>query len=162
MVIDPNDIEPLEQRHREAMLDLVLAWGSLDGALGMLLSSARGQPLEEGAEQFSTLRSSAKLEEVCKVLKNSPGGAGAARTLKKYKKKFERHSQSRNRIAHSHCLGIWTRDPEFIVFLPFEKFADGELACEAIPLQKVRYATQWGYQMKKIALRLEEAFSREA
>jgi hypothetical protein len=36
----------LEQRHRDAMLDLVLAWGSLDGALGMLLASVQGKPLE--------------------------------------------------------------------------------------------------------------------
>ena len=46
--IDPNDITPdLEQRHRDAMLDLVLAWGALEGALGVLLSCARGLPLDQ-------------------------------------------------------------------------------------------------------------------
>jgi len=46
-VIDPNDIMlDFEQRHRDAMLDLVLAWGSLDGALGMLLSCVLGIPFD--------------------------------------------------------------------------------------------------------------------
>ncbi|KAF0170319.1 MAG: hypothetical protein FD162_3585 [Rhodobacteraceae bacterium] len=31
---------PLKPLHREAMLDLVLAWGTLDGVLGMLLQSS--------------------------------------------------------------------------------------------------------------------------
>ena len=32
--INPKDItRHLEQRHRDAMLDLVLAWGTMDGAL---------------------------------------------------------------------------------------------------------------------------------
>ena len=49
--IDPSEIEPdLERRHRDAMLDLVLAWGELDGALGMFLSRVLGVPLVEGAE----------------------------------------------------------------------------------------------------------------
>ena len=45
-----HDITPdLEQRHRDAMLDLILVWGALDIALGMLLSGAQGLPLEQGA-----------------------------------------------------------------------------------------------------------------
>jgi hypothetical protein len=43
-------VRELEQRHRDAMLDLVLAWGELDGALGMLLSVASGTPMADGAE----------------------------------------------------------------------------------------------------------------
>ena len=33
--VDPN----LTNKHRRTMLDLVLAWGSLDGVIGMLLFS---------------------------------------------------------------------------------------------------------------------------
>ena len=58
--IDPDDITPdLEQRHRDAMLDLVLAWGSLDGALGMLLSRVLGVPLDQGAKLIGKLPNSA-------------------------------------------------------------------------------------------------------
>ena len=80
MRIDPNDFEPLEQRHRDVMLDLILVWGALDGALGILLSSKRGMPLDVGAREFSTVRSSAKLQIVCEALGNVPGGGGIPRT----------------------------------------------------------------------------------
>jgi hypothetical protein len=161
--INPNDIMPdLEQRHRDAMLDLVLAWGSLDGALGMLLSCVQGLPLDQGAEQIGKRSSSAKLEEVCKVLQNTPGGVDAARILKKHKKNYERYSRTRNRIAHSRCEGVWTRNRDFIVFMVFEKVEDNELALYATPIQEMQRATRWGRVMEGFALKLADAFSAEA
>ena len=162
MHIDPNDVLPLEQRHRDAMLDLVLVWGALDGALGMLLSSVRGVPLDEGAEEFSTLRSSAKLHQVCVALRESPKGEEAARMLRKHKKQLERRSQPRNRIAHSNCRGVWAVDPEYVVFLPFERFADGELTCEAIPIEEMERSTRWGRAMTDVALKIEGVISKES
>ena len=158
--IDPDDITPnLEQRHRDAMLDLVLTWGSLDGAFGMLLSSVRGLPLDQGAEQIGRLPSSAKLAKVCKVLRDAPGGA---RIMKKHKKNYELYSRPRNRIAHSNCVGVWTRDRDFIVFATFEKVADNELAIDCIPIQEMQRATRWGRAMRDLALKLADAFSAEA
>ena len=161
MRIDLNDILPLEQRHRDVMLDLVLAWGALDGALGMLLSSVKGVPLDEGAMEFSALRSSAKLHQVCQALRDAPNGAEAARILKKHKRRLERHSQPRNRIAHSNCGGVWAVDPEYIVFLPFKKFAEGELTCEAIPIQEMERASRWGRAMTNLALKIEDAITKQ-
>lgn len=155
--IDPNDITPhLEQRHRDAMLDLVFAWGTMDGALGMLLSRVLGVPIVEGAELIGKLRGSAKLEKVRKALRNVPGGADAARIMKKHKKDYERHSGVRNRIAHSHCAGVWTRDRDFIVFAVFEKFEDNALAVDAIPIQEMQRATRWGKAMTALALKLAD------
>ncbi len=146
--IDPNDITPdLEQRHRDAMLDLVLAWGELDGALGILLSGVRELPLVQGAELVGRRPNSAKLEEICKVLRNAPGGADAARIVEKHKKHYELHARPRNRIAHSHCRGVWTQDRNFIVFMTFEKVADNELAVDLIPIQEMQRATRWGRAM---------------
>ncbi len=161
--IDPDDITPnLEQRHRDAMLDLVLAWGSLDGALGMLLSCVRGLPLDQGAELIGRRPSSAKLAEVCKVLRNAPGGADAARIMKKHKKNYELHSRPRNRIAHSRCVGVWTQDRNFIVFATFAKVTDNELAVDLVPIQEMQRATRWGRAMKDLALKLADALSAEA
>ncbi len=161
--IDPDDITPdLEQRHRDAMLDLVLAWGSLDGAFGILLSRVQGLPLDQGAELIGRLSSSRKLEEVCKVFRNTPGGADAARIMKKHKKNYELHSRPRNRIAHSRCVGVWTRDRDFIVFATFEKVGDNELAVDATPIQEMQRATRWGRAMRDMALKLADALSAEA
>jgi len=144
------------------MLDLVLAWGSLDGAFGMLLSRVRGLPLDQGAELIGKLPSSAKLAEVCKVLRNSPGGADAARIMKKHKKNYERHSFARNRIAHSLCAGVWTHHRDFMVFAAFEKVKDNALAFDAIPIQEMQRATRWGRAMTALALKLANAPDAEA
>ena len=140
------------------MLDLVLAWGSLDNAFGMLLSAALGKPLDEGAEQFSKLPSSDKLQRVCTILKQAPNGEDAARKLRRLKRQLEKHSKTRNRIAHSHCIGIWALDPEYIVFLPFEKVSDGELVCELIPIEEMKRAIRWGHKMRDLVLKLEDTY----
>jgi hypothetical protein len=161
--IDPNDIDlVLEQRHRDAMLDLVLAWGSLDGALGVLLSRARGVPLHEGAQQIGKLPNSAKLKKVRKILRDAPGGADAAHIMKKHEKNCEWHSRPRNRIAHSRCGGVWTRDREFIVFQAFERVGDDELALYGIPIEVMQRATEWAREMTSLALNLADAFVQRA
>ena len=144
------------------MLDLVLAWGSLDGAFGMLLSCVRELPLDQGAELIGRLPNSAKLAKICKVLRDVPGGANAARTMRKHKKNYELYSRPRNRIAHSRCVGIWKQDRNFIVFATFDKVADGELAVDLIPIQEMRRAARWGRDMTDMALKLVDALSAEA
>jgi hypothetical protein len=162
MPIDPDDIGPLEQRHRDAMLDLVLAWGSLDGALGVLLSRARGVPLHEGAQQIRKLNNPAKLTEVRKILRDAPGGADAARIMEKHEENYELHSFPRNRIAHSHCAGVSTRDRDVILFLTFAKAGDNELALNRIPIEVMKLATSWGQGMTDLALKLADAWVQEA
>lgn len=160
---DPNDItRDLERRHRDAMLDLVLAWGSLDGALGMLLSRVLSVPFDEGAERYGKLINSAKLEKVWKALRKAPSGENAACKLKKYKESYERHSLVRNRIAHSHCGGFRTSNRDFIVFMKFEKVGHGELAIYEIPIQEMERATLWGREMTALALRVADAPSAKA
>jgi hypothetical protein len=88
------------------------------------------------------------------ILRKAPD---AARMIKKHKKNYEHHSRPRNRIAHSHCAGVWTRDREFIVFQTFEKVGENELALDAIPLEVMQSATEWGREMTALALRLADA-----
>jgi hypothetical protein len=160
MTIDPNDVTPdPEPRHREAMLELVLAWGSLDGALGMLLSCARGLPFHEGAEQFGLMPASAKLAEIYRVLRDATGDSIAAKKLKKYKKDYERLSVIRNRIAHAHCVGIWNRDREYAVFTVFEKFGDNQLVVEGIPIEQMTFAAAWARELRTLVLKIVDVYS---
>ncbi len=118
--------------------------------------------MDQGAELIGRRPNSAKLAEVCKVLRKAPGGADAARIVKKHKKNYELHSRPRNRIAHSRCVGVWTRDRDVIVFATFEKVADNELAIDLIPIQEMQRATRWGRAMRDMALKLADALSAEA
>src|SRR6185312_12324615 len=95
---NPKDIAPLEERHRAAMLELILIWGTLDGAIGILLSKMRGLPYSVGADQFAELSTSKRFEEVRKILATSSalGAADAARLWRRRKKTYEKHSSIRN------------------------------------------------------------------
>lgn len=157
-VIDPDDVDDtFEQWHRDAMLDLILAWGSLDGALGMLVARVLNVPLDEGAEIIGKTSGSARLDTVRRVLREAPGGIDAARMMKRHKKNYERHSFIRNRIAHAHCAGVWRRDRNFVLFAAFEKVGDGALAFDAIPIDEMQRATRWGWAMRNLAIKLTQA-----
>jgi len=155
--IDPHDIYPkLEQRHRDVMIDLILTWASLDNALGILLSQALEISFVEGADLIGKCSGSTKFHELRKLLLKTPNGFEAAKVIKKHKKSYEHHSFARNRIAHAHCAGVWTRDRDFVVFAAFEKYKPepDALALDGIPLQEMRRAIRWGIAMKFLALKL--------
>ena len=82
--------------------------------------------------------------------------------MKKHKRDYERHSGVRNRIAHSHCAGVWARDRDFIVFAAFEKVADNELAVDLVPIQEMQRATRWGRAMTAWAMKIVDAPRAEA
>jgi hypothetical protein len=156
-IIEPDDVElELEQQHRETMLDLILAWASLDGALGMMLARAIGIPMADGAELLAKVPASARFAEMRRLMLNPPGSPQAATILKKHKKTYEKYSRVRNLIAHSHCAGIWKKDREFVVFATFEKVGDDNLAIDAVPLQEMKRATVWGYAMRDVALKIAD------
>ena len=100
------NIIPLEQHHRDAMLDLILAWGNLDGALGILLSTARGLPLDQGAAKFGRSSNPDKLEKLCQWLRKQPGGVVTAGKLEEHISFYRKYSEPRNCIAHSKCVGV--------------------------------------------------------
>lgn len=157
--INPADIDPnLEQRHRDVMIELILTWASLDNALSILLSHALEISLVEGADLIGKCSGSTKFHNLHKILRKYPKGFDAAKVIKKHKKSYENHSFARNRIAHAHCVGIWTRDRDFVVFAPFEKYKPepDALALDGIPLQEMRRATRWGNAMRHLVLKLAE------
>ena len=157
--IDVTDIRrELDQRHRDAMLDLVLAWASLDVALGMLLSGVRGLPLHEGAEQIGVMGATAKLNEVYKAVRAVPGAAEAARKLKKHKKNYEIHAAPRNSVAHACCVGVSSTDADYVVFTAFKKFGADQLVCDAIPVQQMHRATVWGRAMRDLVMRMVNVY----
>ena len=131
-------------------------WGTLDGALGMLLSTMEDLPYSHGADMYGDLPSSTKFARMRQVLKRSsaPAAANASKKLKSYKKTYERCSDIRNFIAHSHCPGIWTIDRDIILFAPFRSPASGQVALNLVPIQEVLHATRWGDELKRLFLRV--------
>ncbi|MBX2830428.1 MAG: hypothetical protein KTR23_04500 [Rhodospirillales bacterium] len=147
-------VEELQQHHRDALLDLVLVWGGLDGSLGILLADVVGLPLAAAAEMIGTMPSWKKLDELTKLIKAYPNSEVAVKKLKKLKKTYEKYSGIRNQIAHSKCLGYYKPDPQYILFAKFEKMEDDQLAIDCIPLQKFAAATLWGQEMHGFAMQI--------
>lgn len=135
---------PLKPSHREAMLDLVLAWGTLDGALAMLLAAVMGVPDHEAADIIGKQSGSGKLAETIRLMKSGSADEKAVKFLKKNKTAYERHSKPRNRISHGHCAGYLSADENYVVFAIFERVGSDNLAVEAIPTDEMERATQWG------------------
>lgn len=135
---------PLKQPHRDAMLDLVLVWAALDGAIAMLLATIMGKPYHEAADLIGRQRGSCKLSAMIKLLRRYQTAGPIVTFLKKHKRKFEKFSVPRNRIAHARCAGYLASDENYIVFLVFERDGDNGMAVEAVPLDELERARRWG------------------
>lgn len=136
---------PLKDFHRNAMLDLVLAWGSLDGILGMLWAKFLNLPLHEAADEVGKKNGSAKLAEVIGAISQVEAGKNFAKRLRKHKKTYEKHSKPRNKIAHGHCAGYLLSNEKYVVFAVFERVAGSEdMAVDAVSIEEMERATEWG------------------
>lgn len=149
-----NIQNPIKDFHRAAMLDLILTWGTLDGALSMLAARILGLQMHEAADEIGKLRGSAKIAKMIKVFSEVEEGKTVAKILKKHKKAYEKHSVPRNRIAHAHCVGYSAIDDDYILFAVFERVGEDGLAVDAVPVEEMQRATSWGRNLTKIALRI--------
>ncbi len=155
--VDPN----LTNKHRRTMLDLVLAWGSLDGVIGMLLSAISGKPMADGAQEFGKVASTTKLHFVIKELEKKGASPEVIKTVKKIKKTYERHAAPRNTIAHAHCACISTDDSEYVIFAKYEKVELERLAVDAVPLEQMERATKWARSFQETCLQLVDSIAME-
>ncbi len=149
---------PLKQFQREILLDLILAWGSLDGALTMLVSAYTGEALHEAADRMGKLKGSMKILEIVAILESSELTVDMAKKFKKLKKRYEKHSKPRDRIAHAHCPGYLLSDDQYIVFAVTEREGEEHMAVEAIPLQDMVSAIIFGRMLTTFAVQTAESF----
>ncbi|MCZ7675927.1 MAG: hypothetical protein M5U35_08725 [Roseovarius sp.] len=151
----------LNPKHREAMLDLVLAWGTLDGALAMLLARVMGLPYHKAADTIGKQSGSGKLAEMIRLIKRRDSTEEATKLLKKHKKLYERYSKPRNKIAHGHCVGYLSADDSFVVFAIFERTGEENLAVDAVSVEEMKSATKWGEGFKTFIIEMLDRLDSE-
>lgn len=147
---------PLKQFHRDAMLDLVLAWGSLDGALTMLVSAFTGEDLHNTASRLLKVKGTTKLLEIARILEENEQDSQMAKNFKRLKKRYDKHSKPRNRIAHGHCAGYLLGDEQYLVFAVAEPEGVDQMVAEAIPVEEIIAATEYGQTLTAFASRTAE------
>lgn len=148
---DWSDVQPLSAELERAMLDVVLVWASIDGAVSQLYVAARGLEDVEHADDASDQPSHWKLRQVQLIAR--PHAPAFAARFGKLKKQYEAHSKVRDTIAHCHCAGRMITEPERAVFLRYRCHDDG-LMVDAISLTQLKEARRFGTHLKGLALNL--------
>ena len=149
---------PLKQFHRDAKLDLVLAWGSLDGALTMLVSAFTGEDFQDAASRLLKVKGTVKILEIARILQEHEQDSQIAKNFKRLKKRYEKHSKPRNRIAHGHCAGYLLGDEQYLVFAVAEPEGVDRMVVEAIPVEEIIAATEYGQTLTDFAAQTAEKF----
>ncbi|WP_093445887.1 hypothetical protein [Pseudooceanicola nitratireducens] len=147
---------PLKPFHRDAMLDLILAWGSLDGALTMLVSAFTGEDLHATASRLMKVKGTAKILEIARLLEEHDRESQIAKNFRKLKKRYEKHSRPRNRIAHGHCAGYLLADEQYLVFAVAEPEGEDQMVAEAIPVEEIIAAKRFGETLTAFAAQTAE------
>lgn len=155
-----DDLITLTAHAKDAMLDLILAFGTLDGAISMLASTVFGLDPTSGSILFSRSRAEEKIAKMIR-LHTAHGVIETASELKMMKKAYQRHVASRNTVAHSHCIGVSRTDNEIILFATYETEAHGTLAIDQIHLQTMQNDAAWARRTAEMCLeQSQETFDK--
>lgn len=140
--IDDLDCEGLTAEAKAAMLNLVLAWAHVDGALSLWV----GVKFELRADKTAILlgRSDAQ-SKLAKLqrLYSLEGATQFVATIKAIKKSYEKHVRPRNTVAHASCRGCLKSEPDRIIFASYEAVKLDQLAIDAIPIEVMERSTAW-------------------
>ena len=131
---------------RELLLNVVLRWASVDGAVSRLFASSHALDDVAHADAISALPTSTKIRQIYCIIKplNKPVGAA----INKLKRLYEKRSVTRNLIAHAHCAGRMVSDPDRVVFLEYASRGTGGLIAAHVPLSQLREAIRFGEIMR--------------
>ncbi len=134
----------LSNQARDAMLDLILAWAHLDGALSMWIGTKFGVPYDKLSILLPRQDGASKLLKLRKLysLESKPGMVTLTR---EFKKDYEANVKTRNTVAHSKCLGSLKSDPSRVVFQTFEAAGQGKLAVDVVPLHQMNLSIVWAH-----------------
>jgi hypothetical protein len=146
------DLDPTVPPHcRDAMLDLVLAWAAVDGALSMWFGQVFGLTPSVASILVSRADGGTKLQRMMKV-RLAEGKLDEVKKIKSIKKSYEDHVKPRNIVAHSKCVGVRKSDPDYVVFMTFETFGVDSLAVDHVPVQQMQRSTKFARELEGVAM----------
>ncbi len=127
---------------KESMLEHILAWAYLDGALALWVGAKFDIPADKCAILLGRTDGKGKLRKLQKLYELQ-GHKDVAAEFRKSGKIYESQVASRNTLAHAGCWGSLRSNPDRIVFAAYEVHALGQLAVEVIPLSIMRESAEW-------------------
>jgi len=158
---DVDDLERvLTPAARDAMLDLILRWASLDGAVSQLYAAVFNLDDEERADEISSEKMSVKLRKVELTLR--PALPAIATAIGKLKKQADKFGKVRDTIAHFHCSGMLRSKPDYLVFLRYRKHAGGGLIVDAVPVEQITDATRFAEHLRSVVEKMDRIIRESA
>lgn len=137
------------------MLDLLLRWASLEGAVSQFSAATFDQDDEEHADEITNRKMSMKLREIDLALR--PHLPELAAVIGKLKKEAERYGKLRDTIAHCHCAGMLKSKPRYLVFLRYRRHTLGGLSVDHVPLEMFDEAKRFAEHVRSVVERLNDA-----
>ena len=102
------------------------------------------------------VKGTAKILEIARLLEEHDRESQIAKNFRKLKKRYEKHSRPRNRIAHGHCAGYLLADEQYLVFAVAEPEGEDQMVAEAIPVEEIIAAKRFGETLTAFAAQTAE------
>lgn len=157
-VFDVGEVDRagIEDRHKIAIADCIMAWAAVDCQLRALVTSIEGRTLDQGAVDYNRLPTQVAWGKLRQRLRDQGATRDVLAMIKLHKKSYLKHVEARNLIAHAGCVGVRREDRDYLVFAPFEAYAPGQMAIVCQPLNVIHESTEWARAFTNMAHTLME------
>ena len=132
--LDRNGITDV---HRIAMANCVLEWATCESHLRALLTSLEGRPLDSGAFDYSRTSPDDCWKKISKLLRSKGATEQVLEAVQNNRAASREFYEARKLIVHSGCPGVWSTDPQYLLFAPFESKSAGEMLIVWVPLSEI-------------------------
>jgi len=147
----------IEVRHKVAIADCVMAWAAFDCQLRALLTAIEGRSLDQGAAEYDKLWAKVAWTKLRQRMRDGGASEDVLGVIAEHKKAYGEHVEARNLIAHAGCVGVWTKDRDYLIFAPFEAHAPGQMVIVRQPLDTIARSTGWAKGFSEMAHRIMDS-----
>ncbi|WP_435199214.1 hypothetical protein [Qipengyuania sp. 902] len=156
MKIDMDDIDQagLTDQHKLAMAECTLAWARFESQFRAMLTVVENRSLLEGAKDYDRLQLSMGWTKLRQRLRDAGAVPEVLAKVKDLQRQSKFHYEARKNIAHAGCVGVLKRDPQYIVFAPFEAHQGDQMVILATPLEEIERSTTWADAARAMAMRI--------
>lgn len=160
MIVNPQiselDQTGISERHKLGIADCIIAWARFESQLRALLARLEGKALDEGALQYSRLAPDDAWRKIKRTLKER-GASEAVLERVQFNREASRDSYHfRRTIVHAGCVGVWSKDADYLCFAPYEAESQGNMVVEWLPLGGIKEATAIAEGGFRLAMRILE------
>ena len=145
------DRQGITDRHKIVIANCVLAWATFDSQFRAMLTAFESRPLDLGALEYSRLKTGQAWRKLRTNLRDRGATEPVLAIVKSHEDSYKNHIDARNIISHAGCVGVWTKDPEYLVFAPFEALTPGEMVIVRQPLEVIERSTRWARAFSALA-----------